>query len=168
MLAAVVAALILQQAAGQAVVWSETPPPATEPTPSAAPAPTIPDWARADPYAYERAQCSPMIRKADESQEACQARVRVVLAANLGDALPAGLKSSASAEACRQEAAGDRYALQYGAPSRPDRPATALEERRCTTRPTVTGGAVSYQEDCSASTRPGEEDGLRIRLGDRD
>jgi hypothetical protein len=164
MLAAVFAALMLQQAAGQAVVWSETPP-AADPVASAAPA--LPDWARADPYAYERSECSPMIRSAEESQEACQARVRAVLAAHLGDALPVGLKPAGAPDSCQRT--GDRYALQCGAPSRPDQPAVALAERSCITRPVVTGqGAVSYEDDCSASRGPDEQDGLRITLGGKD
>lgn len=166
MLAAIFAAATLQQAAGQAVVWNEAPPPAVEAPPAAA-APAIPDWARADPYAYERSECSPLIRKADESQEACQARVRAVLAANLGDALPAGLKPAGAPDSCQRT--GDRYAVQCGAPSRPDRAAALPAERTCTTRPVVTGqGAVSYEQDCSVGQTPDQQDGLRIRLGDDD
>jgi hypothetical protein len=166
MLAAVFAAVMLQQAAGQAVVWSETPPPVVDPVSSAVPA--IPDWARADPYAYERSECSPMIRKAEESQEACQARVRAVLAANLGDALPAGLRPAGAPDSCQRT--GDRYAMQCGAPSRPDQPSVALAERSCITRPVVTGqGAVSYEEDCGASRgSDDQQDGLRITLGGKD
>ncbi|HRJ64500.1 MAG TPA: hypothetical protein PLR59_09150, partial [Brevundimonas sp.] len=93
---AIVFAVMLQQtaplpaAAGQ-VVW-ETPAPVEAAQPvAAADIPAIPDSARADPYGYERAECSPLIRSSRETLEACQARVRVILAAHLGDALPAGL-----------------------------------------------------------------------------
>jgi len=166
---AVVFAVMLQQAATGQVVW-ETPAP---PTPAAAVAaaeiPTIPDSARADPYGYERSECSPLIRKAEESMEACQARVRIALAANLGDALPAGLAPAGAPDECRQEAAGDRYALQCGAPGRPDRPAAALEERTCETRPRVQAqGGVAWTEECRPASGRREDDGLRIRLGGED
>lgn len=169
MLALALAALLQQQAATGQVVW-ETPAP--EPTEATAPleVPAIPDSALADPYGYERAECSPLIRKADETMEACQQRVRVALAANLGAALPAGLAPRDAADNCRQEAAGDRYALQCGAPTRADRPAAVLEERVCETRPRVQPqGGVAWTEDCRpASGRRDEDEGLRLRLGGRD
>ncbi len=171
---AVVIAVILQQTAplpaatGQ-VVW-ETPAPI-----EAAPAvvtveiPAIPDSARADPWGYERAECSPLIRKADESMEACQARVRVILAAHLGAALPAGLAPAGAPDECRQEAAGDRYALQCGAPARADRPTAALEERTCQTRPRVQPqGGVAWTEECRPANGRREGEGLRVRLGRQD
>ena len=65
---AVVAAVILQQAAGQ-VVWQEPAPPELVVAPTPAPS-ALPDWARADPYGYERSECSPLMRKANESLEA--------------------------------------------------------------------------------------------------
>lgn len=170
MLALAFAVLLQQQAAAGQVAW-ETPVPA-EPVEAAAPVviPPIPDSARADPYGYERAECSPLIRKADESMEVCQQRVRVALAANLGAALPAGLAPAGAPNECRQEAAGDRYALQCGAPTRPDRPATVLEEQVCESRPRAQAeGGVAWVEDCRpAGGRRDAEDGLRLRLGGRD
>jgi len=164
---AVVFAVMLQQAAAGQVVW-QTPAPA-EPVVAAAPAgiPAIPDSARIDPYGYERAQCSPLVRRSDETMEACQVRVRAALAANLGDALPPGLAPAGSPDSCRQEAAGDRYALQCGAPSRPDRPTAVLEERTCESRPRAQAqGGVAWTEECRpVSGRTEPEDGLRIRLG---
>lgn len=69
MLAAVFASvLMMQQAASGQVVWNAPPPAPTE-APTVA-APSIPDWARADPFGYERSECSPLIRKADETMEA--------------------------------------------------------------------------------------------------
>ena len=72
---AVVFALMLQQTAplpaatGQ-VVW-ETPTPVEAAQPVAAvDLPLIPDSARADPYGYERAECSPLIRSSQETLEA--------------------------------------------------------------------------------------------------
>lgn len=162
-------AVLLQQAAAGQVVW-ETPGP-VESVEAAAPVdiPAIPDSARADPYGYERAECSPLIRKAEESMESCQQRVRAALAANLGAALPAGLTPASAPDNCRQEAEGDRFALQCGSPTRTDRPAAVLEERICETRPRVQPqGGVAWTEDCRpASGRRDEGDGLKIRLGGR-
>jgi hypothetical protein len=173
MLAAVFA-VILQQTAplpaatGQ-VVW-ETPAPVEAAEPAAVELPAIPDSARADPWGYERAECSPLIRSSQETLEACQARVRVTLAAHLGSALPAGLAPAGAVDECRQAAAGDRYALQCGAPSRPQRPATVLEERSCETRPRAqAAGGVAWTEECRpASGADRDEGGLRIRLGGKD
>ena len=86
-------ALMLQQAAA-GVVWSDDPPPPVEEVVVAAPVPVLPAHALADPFGWERSQCSPFIRK-DEPLEHCQARVRVTLAAVLGDRLPDGLRPSA-------------------------------------------------------------------------
>ncbi|HZW15339.1 MAG TPA: hypothetical protein VFF66_03685, partial [Brevundimonas sp.] len=115
-------------------------------------------------------ECSPLVRKAEESMEACQARVRSALAANLGDALPVGLAGGAAAEQCRQEAAGDRYALQCGAPSRSGPATTRLVDRTCETRPRAQReGGVIWTEECRPAdgSEPPEE-GLRIRLGGDD
>ncbi len=172
---AIVFAVMLQQAAplpaatGQ-VVW-ETPAPVAPAEPVvAADIPAIPDSARADPWGYERAECSPLIRTAEESMEACQARVRVILAAHLGDALPVGLTPAGAPDECRQEAAGDRYALQCGAPARAARPTAVLEERNCETRPRAQPqGGVAWTEECRpASGRREDDEGLRIRLGGED
>lgn len=166
MFATLAAALLLQQAGAGPVVW-QTPPaePAVVEIPAAIPA--IPDWARADPYGYERSECSPLVRKAEESMAACQGRVRAALAANLGDALPAGLAPANAAERCRQEAAGDRYALQCGTPSRSGAAATRMVERTCETRPRAQPqGGVTWTEECRpADGSEPAEDGLRIRLG---
>ena len=172
MLAAVFAVMLQQAvpaAAGQ-VVW-DTPAP-VEPVEAIAAAdlPAIPDSARADPFGYERAECSPLIRNAEESLEACQARVRVSLATHLGAALPAGLAPAGATDECRQEAAGDRYALQCGAPARADRPTTPLEERTCETRPRAQPqGGVVWTEECRPATGGrAPDEGLRVRLGGRD
>jgi hypothetical protein len=58
-------------------------------------APALPDGVRADPFGYERAECSPWTRNPDETLEACQVRVRQTLTAALGDAVPDALKSGA-------------------------------------------------------------------------
>lgn len=169
MLAAIFALMLQQAAAGQ-MGWSEAPP-SPPVTAVAAPAThNLPDWARADPFGYERSECSPMIRKADETQEACQARVRVELASDLGDALPAALRPAAAPDSCRQEAAGDRYAVQCGAPTRNSAPTVALEEQTCESRPQVQPrGGVAWTQDCrpASGVRTGP-DGLSIRLGGKD
>ncbi len=165
---AIVFAVMLQQAAPPAasgqVVW-ETPPPPAPAAPVAIP--SIPDSARTDPYGYERAECSPLIRKSTETLEACQARVRFALAANLGDALPPGLAPAGTPDECRQEAAGDRYALQCGAPDRPARPVVTPQEQTCESRPRARPeGGVAWTEECRpADGRAPTREGLRIRLG---
>lgn len=165
MLTAVVLALILQQAQPGHVVWS-TPAPAPVETP-AAPPPPIPDWARADPFGYERSECSPLIRSQVETMEACQSRVRTALAANLGSALPAGLAPSAvNTENCRQVATDDgRYDMRCSTPVRAGQADTAPLERQCQRRRvTLPGGGSSFEEVCEPS-RSDEQDGLRFRIG---
>lgn len=165
--AAVLSALMLQQAATGPVVWA-TP---VDPVPAVAPAaaPAVPDWARADPYGYERSECSPLIRAASESMEICQNRVRFALAANLGDALPAGLRPTGSLDNCRQEAAGDRYAVQCGAPARSVPGGPDLRDKVCTTRPSGNrDGGMTYREECMVGGEPVRDQGLRINLGGRD
>ena len=167
MFIALVSIFLLQQTPAQPTIVWNTPvePPAAIP---AAPPPPIPDWARADPFGYERSECSPLIRKAEESQDACQARVRIALAANLGEALPDALKPVGTTTGeCRQTAAGDRYALQCGTPARPDRPLPTSGERTCETRPQAQpGGGVVWQENCRpADGRAPADDGLRVRIG---
>lgn len=165
---AIVFAVMLQQAVpaptGQ-VVWEEPAPPPV----AAAPVeiPVIPDSARADPYGYERAECSPLIRKASESMEACQARVRIALAANLGDALPPGLTPASAPNECRLAAAGDRYALQCGAPDRPARADVRPQEQTCESRPQARPqGGVAWTEECRpADGRAPTQEGLKFQLG---
>jgi hypothetical protein len=167
---AIVFAVMLQQAAplpaptGQ-VVWEEPASPPAAATPVEIPA--IPDSARADPYGYERAECSPLIRKASESMEACQARVRTALAANLGAALPPGLAPAGAPDECRLAAAGDRYALTCGAPDRPARADVRPQEQTCESRPRARPeGGVAWNEECRpADGRAPTQDGLRINLG---
>ena len=166
---ALVAAVILQQAATGQVVW-QTPPPPAPIVPEAPTTPALPDWARADPYGYERSECSPLIRKANETQEACQARVRAALALDLGADLPPGLAGGDPAENCRQEASGDRYALQCGAPGRAGQTSPRLVERTCETRPRAQSQrGVAWVEECRpADGSPPAEEGLKIRLGGDD
>ena len=168
--AAILSALILQQAAPAQVVWSDPAPPPPAPSANVSDIAPIPESARADPYGYERAQCSPLIRNATESMEACQARVRSALAAHMGDALPPGLSPASAADTCRQEAAGDRYALQCGTPGRAGQTSPRLVERTCETRPRAQSqGGVAWVEECRpADGSPPAEEGLKIRLGGDD
>lgn len=170
---AVVFAVLLQQAVpvpavqGQ-VVWTT---PITQPVEApAATLPTLPDAARTDPYGYERAECSPYVRAASETLEACQFRIRTVLAASLGDATPAGLRPAADSARCRPEPGAAGFAVDCGitrtVPAGPQ-----LTDRQCETRPrSLPGGGVSYEETCT-SGRPGEQqrdNGLKIRLSGDD
>lgn len=164
MMTALLFALMLQQAA-PAVVWSDDPPAPVE-TVAAAPVPVLPAHALADPFGWERSQCSPFIRR-DEPLEHCQARVRVTLAAVLGDRLPDGLRPSAALENCTPGTAANGYAMQCG-----PRPVAALGapaplEKVCDSRPQRTpSGTLAFNNDCRPA--PGEvreTEGLRIRLG---
>ena len=167
--AAVFSLLLTPQAATGQVAWgAPVAPPAAAPPP--AQGFSLPEQARRDPFGYERAQCHPLIRPTDEPLETCQTRVRVALYADLGDSLPAALRPTGAPDTCRREAAGDRYAVQCGAPSRPDRPALAMEERVCETRPQAREqGGVVWTEDCrTASPRRADDRRLSLRFGDRD
>lgn len=151
-------------AAAGSIAWSEPAPPVAEAAP-APPPPTLPAWALADPFAWERAQCSPLIRK-DATMEACQARVRTDLAANLGDALPAALRPAAVQE-CRRTEEG--YAVDCGAPERPGRSEPVLREQDCGTRMVrQREGGAAFTSDCRPVGSGEGEDGLRIRLGGND
>ena len=165
MTTALLFALVLQQAA-PGVVWSDDPPAPVEEVAAAAPVPALPAHALADPYGWERSQCSPFIRK-DEPLEHCQARVRVTLAAVLGDRLPEGLRPSKALENCTPGTAANGYAMQCGA-----RPVAALGapaplEKVCDNRPQRTpSGALAFNSECRpAAGEARAQDGLRIRLG---
>ncbi|CAN5282460.1 hypothetical protein BH09PSE1_BH09PSE1_06300 [soil metagenome] len=167
MLIAVLAAL-LQQSAGT-IAW-EAPPVAFEATagataPVAAPVSAVPDWDKADPFAWERSQCSPMIRK-EASMEMCQVRVRTELAAALGDALPTGLAPD-RIEGCRQVSNGTGGYELTCAPVRRSlsSPPTPVAEV-CEERPTRTAdGAVAFGRECRPATGPQAKDGVSFRLG---
>lgn len=172
LIAALAAALMLwtpQQAAGT-IVW-ETPAiasdaPAEAETPAAVPpASNLPDWAIADPFAWERSQCSPMIHK-DASMADCQVRVRSELAAALGDRLPTGLAPD-GIEGCRQVSNGDGgYALTCAPAQRTSTSAAAPVAEVCEERPTrVPGGGVSFERQCRPATAPQTRNGVTFKLG---
>ncbi len=112
MLTAFALAMVLQQA----VVW-ETPASAAqaEPVEVAAPVTDLPAWALADPFGWERSQCSPLVSR--EPLDVCQARVRVELSAALGDQLPAGLRPAGEPVPCLATPGDDgKYPVQCGTP----------------------------------------------------
>lgn len=160
------AGLLMQQ-----VVWgAPAAAPASEPAPApASAASTLPDWARDDPFAWERSQCSPLVRAADEGADACQARVRATLRTELGEtALPTAMRTQPMEE-CGPAGEAGRYQTQCLPRERTSQATpTAPPERRCEVRPQRAGrdGAVGFQEVCEP--RPGEQQGLRINLGGRD
>ena len=164
MTTALLFALMLQQTA-PGVVWSDDPPQPVEEVVAAAPVPVLPAHALADPYGWERSQCSPFIRK-DEPLEHCQARVRVTLAAVMGDSLPDGLRPSAALENCTPGTAANGYAMQCG-----PRPVAALGaptplEKVCDNRPQRTpSGAIAFNSECRpAAGEARQAEGLTLRL----
>ena len=165
MLIAALAALLLQQSAGT-IAW-DTPVAADPEAPAQAaqPVSTLPDWARADPYGWERSQCSPMIRK-DASIEACQVRVRTDLAAALGDRLPGGLAPD-GIEGCRQLSDGKGGYETTCAPVQRTLATTAAPVAEiCEERPTRTAsGVVAFGRECRPATGATTTEGLSFRLG---
>lgn len=165
MLTALALSLILQQSAGGAVVW-ETPPP--EPEPVSAPVAVetnLPDWALADPFGWERSQCSPLVSR--EPLDTCQTRVRAELSAALGDRLPAGLRPSGEPVPCLATPGDDgKYPVQCGLPERRAEAAVTPTVPDCRSRPTRQGGSVAFVTDCRPQGQ--SEGGLSFRLGGRD
>ncbi len=156
--------LALLQSAGGAV-W-QAPDPAAEPVAaSRANAPDLPGWALADPFGWERSQCSPLIR-GDQPLETCQARVRGELSAALGDRLPAGLRPPGEPVPCLATPGDDgAYPVQCGVPERRLAQAPVPRIPDCRSRPTRAGGAVAFTTECDDT----EEDGLSFTLfGDDD
>ena len=135
---------------------------------AAAVAPTLdlPAWALADPFAWERSQCSPLLRK-EASLEACQARVRGELSAALGDRLPAGLQPPGEPVPClaTPDDAG-AYPVQCGLPERRTAQTVTPRIAECRSRPTRQGGSVAFVTECEPEA--GETRGLTFRVGDRD
>ncbi len=173
MLTAVFFALLLQQAAPAAPIVWETPiaPDAVEVEAATAALPaaaTLPAWALADPFAWERSQCSPLLRR-EPTMEVCQARVRTELAASLGEALPPGLALAALPETCvPTETGSGAYAVTCKAPERSAVAPPAPREQVCDSRPQrLPNGGISFASDCRPAS--GEsKDGLAFRLGGRD
>lgn len=163
MLVAVLLAVMLQHSAGT-IAW-ETPSTAPEAVVEPPAISTLPDWARADPFAWERSQCSPMIRK-DASMEICQVRVRTELATALGDQLPKGL-SPTGIEGCRQVSNGaGGYETTCAPVPRTMTGAPTPSTEVCEERPTRTAnGGVTFGRECRPATGAPANDGLKLRLG---
>jgi hypothetical protein len=126
--------------------------------------PALPQWARDDPFAWERARCHPQIR-GDTPLESCQFRVRQQLVAELGDSLPEALRPTATLEACARAQADAGFAVRCDQPREVRGPSTPQlqEQARCSTRPRARpDGGVVWEEICD-STREGDE-GLRVNL----
>ena len=164
MTTALLFALTLQHTA-PGVVWSDDPPPPVEEVAVATPVPVLPAHALADPYGWERSQCSPFIRK-DEPLEHCQSRVRVTLAAVMGDRLPDGLRPSAALENCTPGTAANGYAMQCGPRPVAAQGAPAPLEKVCDSRPQRTpSGAIAFNSECRPATGEARQtEGLTLRL----
>lgn len=158
----VAVALVVVQQVAPSVRWQEAKPaPAVT---SAAPSVDLPDWARADPFAYERARCSPLVR-GETPLETCQAETRLTLAAALGDALPDALRPPGAPEDCqmiREASGGSAYAVQCGARPRDAIAAPVLQEQDCRPRPDQRGG---FSTTCRPTNAARDDDeGLKIKL----
>lgn len=163
LLHAMIAAVMTLQTAPGGVVWEQAPTTAPAEAPTA-PLPDLPDWAKSDPFAWERSQCSPLVR-GNEEMGACQSRVRADLFAVLGDDLPEGLRPSAQLTDCAPRPDG-QYALACNAPRRESAIQTAPEQD-CRTRPQRQGQGVAWTQDCRP-LNSSDQEGLKIRLGGRD
>ena len=163
MLTAFALALVLQQS----VVW-ETPAPVVDEAPAevVAPVSTLPDWALADPFGWERSQCSPLVSR--EPVDVCQARVRAELSAALGDRLPAGLRPAGEPAPCLATPGDDgKYPVQCGTPERQATATVTPRVQDCRPRPQRQGGSVAFVTDCRADDESSR--GLSINLlGGRD
>lgn len=162
MLTAFALALILQQA----VVWeTAAPAPEAEPVEIAAPASDLPAWALADPFAWERSQCSPLVSR--EPLDVCQARVRVELSAALGDQLPAGLRPAGEPVPCLATPGDDgAYPVQCGTPERRTAATVTPTIPDCRPRAERQGGSVAFVTDCRADDAGSR--GLSINLFGKD
>ena len=81
--------------------------------------PALPQWARDDPFAWERARCHPQIR-GDTPLESCQFRVRQQLVAELGK------------KTCRRPCARPQRWKRVHAPRlTPASPSSAISRARC-------------------------------------
>lgn len=130
----------------------------------------LPQWAKDDPYAWERARCHPQVR-GDTPLETCQLSVRRQLAAELGDSLPAALRPTSELENCARAQADAGYAVQCDQPREVRGPSTPqLADRgRCETRPRARpDGGVVWEEVCEQSGGRDNDSGLRVNLSGRD
>lgn len=154
-------ALALQQTA-PVLTWSEPPPRVAEDVAPEMTGEEAPAHALTDPYAWERSQCSPYIRK-DEPLAECQARVRSMLAVAMADKLPDGLRPDAL-ENCSNYQTASGYQFQCGRPRTVASMApSAPVERVCDNRPERAGNSLAFNTRCQPVGGDGEA-GLRFRL----
>lgn len=165
MIAAAFALLLFQQPA-PSVVWEAPAPDPVVETPAPTVQHSVPAWGLADPFGFERARCSPLVRGA-KSMETCQTEVREQLALAMGSDLPEALRPSGMAGDCQMiqaNAGGSAYAVQCGPQSRAASAPSALREMDCRPRP-VEGGFSSECRPVDAK----DSKGLSINLwGDKD
>lgn len=165
MIAAAFALLMLQQTA-PSVVWDAPAPAAVVETPAATVSHNVPAWGLADPFGFERARCSPLVRGA-KSMEICQAEVREQLALAMGPDLPEALRPTGMAGDCQMiqaSAGGSAYAVQCGPQSRAVSAASNLREMDCRPRP-VEGG---FSSECRPIDTTASK-GLSLKLwGNKD
>ena len=162
MLIAFALAMVLQQA----VVW-ETPAPTSDPQPAetASTVSDLPDWALADPFGWERSQCSPLVSR--EPLDVCQTRVRADLSVALGDKLPAGLRPAGEPVPCLATPGDDgKYPLQCGTPERQAAATVTPTIPDCRPRAERQGGSVAFVTDCRPANA--SDEGLTFRVGGRD
>lgn len=135
MLTALLVAFALQQSPGSISWQVDTPPMPSQEMVSTAGGPRLPAWALADPFAWERSQCSALLR-GEVSLDACQIRIRSDLRAALGADLPVAL----SPRSLRPTLSSPRN----------DRPLPEPVERVCQTRTSqLIGGKMVYSDDCT-------------------
>lgn len=159
-------ALLLFQQPLPTVVWEGPAPAPMGETPAPMVQHSVPAWGLADPFGFERARCSPLVR-GDKSIETCQAEVREQLALAMGPDLPEALRPSGMAGDCQMiqaGAGGSAYAVQCGPQSRTASAPSALREMDCRPRP-VEGG---FSSECRPVDSTASK-GLSIKLwGDKD
>ena len=159
-------ALILFQQPVPSVVWEASAPDPVVETPAPTVQHSVPAWGLADPFGFERARCSPLVRGA-KSMETCQTEVREQLALAMGPDLPDALRPSGMAGDCQMiqaNASGSAYAVQCGPQSRAASAPSALREMDCRPRP-VEGG---FSSECRPVDTT-ESKGVSITLwGDKD
>lgn len=154
--------LALQQTPG-AVVW-ETPPAEPVEAVEVTETPDLPAWALADPFGWERSQCSPLVR-GEEPMAACQSRVRADLSLALGDRLPAGLRPADAPTPCQATPSADgSFPVECREPERRVAAANKVQDQVCESRPRREGGAVAFVTECRPAGATSERRGLSFRL----
>lgn len=154
--------IALQQATGP-VSWTE-PAPVAVTVAEAVARPDLPDWAIADPFGWERSQCSPLVR-GEETIGTCQSRVRADLAIVLGDRLPAGLRPSDTPTPCvaTPDASG-AFPVECREPERRVAASNPVRDQVCESRPRREGGAVAFVTECRPAGEASERRGLSFRI----